>query len=372
MFDFWVVDITRTGIIICAIFYFVTVAVFWKQAVTLRLKPSVYRVPVIFTLIFIFSLISWTNGDWFHYLIIVKRYASFKESGLENFYELIIKLTHSNYFLFRCIVWGLALSFFTLSLREFKVDYFKALFFLFAVFINYFDYSRSSLGMATYFLGLGMLFGEKKIIIRIIGIGIMLCSLYFHRSMMIPLCLTPICFIPIDKKTIFIILVLVALLFGVLKDYFTQLLGDLMSSEDENLAKRAELYGNDERKEIVAGNFMGQLISYWKYSVFYVLYGFVSFAWFKYNLYKYLPIRYRALYGMATGLLITSILLYLFDKGNAAIYYRTLFMIYIPLTLLTVFFFTRRIFKPKIFTFLLLYCGGYVAFEFFSRSISGA
>lgn len=372
MFDFNVTAITQFGIIICAVFYFCVVGFYWKPATTLRIVPNPYRVPILFTLVLIFSIISWYNGDWIHYLIDVKEYRYVRETGLEEFYDWIIVKTNSNYLFFRTIVWGLALAFFTLSLREFKVDPFKSLFFLFAIFINYFDYSRSSLGMATYFLGIGVLFGEEKMVIKLLGVAILLCSYFFHRSMMIPICLTPICFIPFDKKTVVIIIVLVIVLFGTLKGYFNELLEELMKSDDEDIAYRAQIYGEDKREAIVSGSFIGQTVGYWKNSVFYVVYGMITYFWFKYQLYKYLPMRYKALYSVATGLLITAIILYLFDTGHAAIYYRTLYMIYIPLTILSVCFYCRGIFKPNVYKFLFYYCGGYVAFEFIYRSWIGA
>lgn len=257
------------------------------------------------------------------------------------------------------------------SFNLFGAPAYVALFFMFAVFINYFDYSRNALGIAVYFFGLSIFLSYKSWLIRLLGLGILCCASYFHRSTMVLILLTPLCFFPINKKTIIPIVIFLILSFTALKGLFLSFMDNAMSSDDAGIANKTSFYINQERGEMVSGSIIGILTGYWKYSVFYVLFIADTIILFKNTVYRQLPFQIKALYNIMAGLLIMSVMIYCFNIGHLALYYRFLMMLYVPLTVITVYLFTHKLMKKKTYINLLMYSSGYVAFEFLYRSATG-
>lgn len=371
MFDFSITSITQAGIIVCTIFYLAMLAFYWKPATTTDACHNRKDTRVLFLLVLIFAIISWTNGDWMHYRHFIQESIGSSDS-MEDFYNWLKEAVRGNYLLFRTVVWGLALFLLFKAFYLYKVSEYTALFFLFAVFINYFDYSRSALGIAVYFFGLSVFLSDKKMLVRLLGICILCCSTYFHRSTLGLVFLTPLCFFPINKKTVFPILICLIFAFATLKGLFISFMDNAMDSEDVGMASKSSFYLNQERGTIVSGSIIGVLIGYWKYSVFYILFVVDSIIVFKKSVYMQLPFRIKALFNIMAGILIISVMIYYFNVGHLALYYRFLMMMYVPLTVITVYLFTHKLMGKRTYIRLLMYSGGYVAFEFLYRSVIGA
>ena len=145
-----------------------------------------------------------------------------------------------------------------------------------------------------------------------------------------------------------------------------------LSSEDEGLAYRANLYLNLERGQMITGNFIGMVTSSWKYSVFYVLFAYSTNIIYKNNLYDKLPVHIRTIYNFSFALVVFSTMMYMFNIGHLAFYYRYLMMLYAPLTIVVVYLFQNNHITRYQFKNLLLYSAGIVMFTFLYRSAIGA
>jgi len=371
MFDFSTTEITHGGIIFCAMFYFFIV--FKYRSIYTVVRPKSDRKSnLLFILVGIFSVFSWTNGDWFHYQYLIQ-VASYNGeiTGMESFYEKLIKFVNSNFFLFRIVVWGGALFLLILSFRLFKVDAGCAVYLLLAVFINYFDYSRSALGIAVYFAGLSLLLSSNKIMYKAIGISLICAASLFHRSTMVLTYLTLVGFVPIRKNNILPIVLALLISFYAIKSYFMIFMEGLIGSGGD-LAVKASFYMEQERESIVSGTIIGIIIGYWKYFVFYVYFGLITFYLFKQGNYQSTSFAIRATYNVMFGLFVFAILMYFFNIGHMAFYYRFLSMTYVPLIILSVYQFKNNFMPRKIYLALLLFGSGYLSFDFLYRCVIGA
>lgn len=370
MFDFTTTSITQSGIIICTVFYLAMIALYWKPATIAGACHTRKSTRVLFLFVLIFAIMSWTNGDWIHYKEYIQN-SDVSNDSMEDFYNWLKVVVSSNYLLFRIVVWGSALVLLFKAINFYGVSGYPALFFLFAIFINYFDYSRNALGLAVYFFGLSVFLSDKSWFVRLLGIGILCCATYFHRSTLALVLLTPLCIFPINKKTVFPIIICLIVAFAALKGLFLSFMDNAMNSDNTAIANKTSFYLNQERGEMVSGSLIGILTGYWKYSVFYVLFAVDTIILFRNEVYRQLPFRIKALYNIMAGILILSLMIYYFNVGHLALYYRFLMMMYVPLTVITVYLFTRKIITRRTYLRLLMYCGGYVAFEFLYRSAIG-
>ena len=372
MFDFTNTAITRSGIIFSTLFYFTILLLYWKRCTKFTYIFSTKENKNIFFLVLLFSVVSWTNGDWFHYKLIINNPSVINDnaSNMETFYEKLAQFVRHNYLLFRIVVWGSALALLTLSFKNYKIDRACALFLLLAVFINYFDYSRSALGIATYFAGLSILTKEKKLISILIGAGLILLAPSFHRSTTMLVFLTLIILLPVNKKTIPIIAILLVIMFTALKGYFASFMASVIES-DGDLSAKASFYMTQERNAIVSGSIIGLIIGYWKYTVFYVFMICESVYMFKDSNYKVLPFSIKAIYKVCFGTFIFAILMYFFNIGHMAFYYRFLSMTYVPLIIIAVYLFKNRMMPHKVYMGMLWFGSGYLMFDFLYRSAIG-
>lgn len=372
MFDLSVSEITRGGILFSTVFYFAILLLYWKKCTNLHYSCTGNETRRLFFLVLVFSVLSWTNGDWLHYKILVTDASVIdnSNSGMEVFYEKLSQIVKYNYLLFRIIVWGGALCLLTISFRNFGIDCSFALFLLLAVFINYFDYSRSALGIATYFAGLSILTKEKKITSIIIGVVLILLAPCFHRSVTVLVYLTLLIFLPINKRTIPVIVIALVVLYTALKGYFASFMLDLIKSDGE-LSAKAAFYLNQDRNAIVSGTVIGIIVGYWKYLIFY---GYIigeSVYLLKEGNYRNVAFPIKALYKVCFGLFVFAILMYFFNLGHMAFYYRFLMMTYVPLIIIAVYLFKNGMMPQRIFMSLLWFGSGYLMFDFLYRCAIG-
>ena len=376
MLDFNFTSVGRGGIIYCALFYFFMLWRYGKLYLTWdnNHKSSKFNNRCFILLFFAFVITSWTNGDWFHYQSFVKEYSPLEPTGLEDFYNFIIAKTHQNYLIFRCVVWGLATFFLYKFFKVSNVNPYMAMMFLFVIFIDYFDYSRSALGVSCYMLGLSMLVcdDDDKKRRRLLGLILILCSVFFHRSMAVMIFLTPFCLVPINKKTIFFIVVALFLLFSVTQNLFTSLITDLMDSEDEGIAMRAQLYGNADNEALISADstLLGWLVGFWKWSIPYLLFIVVSIFVFKYG--SKIDKPAKMIYRYTFSLIATATLIYFMKFGHAALFYRIYNMSYVAITLLICYLYQKNIMPSRTFRRVLFYSGFYMVFTFLYRCYIGA
>lgn len=373
MFDFTVNSITRSGIIFCTVFYFFMVLKYWKSFFTLNNHEYITKRygSVFILLFFTFVVTSWTNGDWHHYMTYVRSYTGSGSTGLESFYEWVIQITHQNYLLFRIVVWGLATFFLCKSVKNYGVNLYMAILFLFIIYIDYFDYSRAALGISCYMCGFSLLVSDKKSNLKkILSLAIIACSYFFHRSMLVLIALTVFIMVPINKRTIIPIFAVLFFAFAAFKGLMIDVLNDVMNSEDEGMASRAILYGTAERKSLIGNaSFLGTITSTWKWIIILVNFIVVSVTYFKNKSICSRPIT--MLYRLSFVILTLAGMIYITNFGHLALFYRVYGMSYIALTILACYFYQNQIMTKQTFYNLLYFGGGYMAFTWLYRCYIG-
>lgn len=372
MFDFTITSTTRVGMIICTLLYFFIVFNYWKKSTNLCSDANNKLNYGLFFFILIFAIISWYNGDWFHYKLFLDTTAGpGSNSGMEAFYEHLALWVGRNYLLFRIVVWGSALTLLYFSLKNLNVNSNCALLLLLIVFITYFDYSRTALGVGVYFFGLSIVGKRESTFKTILGIAILCCAFFFHRSTILLTALTITCIFPLNKKNIIFIILVTLVSFSLLKGLFVDFMTDIIDAENE-LSGKADFYMSGERSALISGNFNGIVMGLWTNSVFYVFFFVVTICFFKKENFDKIPRNIGMVYNILFGLMLFSTLMYFFRVGHGAFYYRYLSMTYFPIVIITTYLYTEGLMTHKTFKNLCLYGGGNVAVTFLYRCMIGA
>ena len=363
MFDFSITTITPAGNLYCGLLFFSIIFIYWNRCVVggpIKFSHANGAFPL-FCLIALFAITAWYVGDFFGYQRNVQSYYQGIQSfHLEKIYEYIIELTHQNYVLFRVVVWGGALICYTRIVSNYRVNTTMALFVLSILFITPFSYARATLAMAVYFLGVSYLSRWqdcRKIIYVLLGVSLVLGSYLFHKSMLVILLLTILYVVPINKKTVVPIFLIVSI-FGYAIDFmmnsFQQMLLDIGDAQlVEKITDRN--YSLDNRESVSASLF-GWIYIIYEYVSFYLTFILVSIIFFK-N--KTIPPQIAGLYRIAFGIVIMATAILLFSSGSSIFFYRYLFMSFIPLSIITVYLLTNGYMPNKYYKMIIYMGGGY-------------
>ena len=301
-------------------------------------------------LVVLYFITAFADGDFIHYQAMVKSYRGPESTGLESVYEYVIALTNQNYLLFRTIFWGGIVLIFPRLFKNYYLDPNNSLYFLFAVYIGTLSYSRASFGMTFFFLGLSLFYAEEKKLRNIvIGLLLVVSSYFFHRSCVVLIPMAFMGLVPINKKTVPIILGAVLFSFAMLRSFASDIIEMVEASDYEDLSNKVQIYASESSGQFTGGAF-AWFMHIWSYGVFYVLFFVDAY----YILYKnnHVSVIIQRLFNVSFGILLFSVLVFFFNMTNAAIYYRYLFMLMIPTTIITTYLFQKGIMSFKLFRFL--------------------
>lgn len=373
MFDFTITEATKAGNIFCSLLFLVTIGIYWKRCTHYPQPICPSRASLLFFLITLFAVTAWFQGDFFGYMSNVKSYyEGIQVFHLEEVYQYIIDITDQNYILFRIIVWGGALSCFVLAARNYKLDTTLSLFWMFLLFASVYSYARASLAMAVYFFGLSVFSkssSNHKTIKMLLGMAIILTSYVFHKSMAVMILLTFFYFIPINKKTIWpIIIVIIA--FGLFIDqYIDSFMQSLLYAGDDQLAEKVEnaMEYSKERNKIVASLF-GLILMVWGYLPFYLTFIMISIH-FLGNGGKNACPQMVKLFRVTFAIVTLSTAIMVFSTKSLTLFYRYLYMSFIPLSFLFVYMLSNGCFKQSIYKAVLYVCGGYNIYFFLMQML---
>lgn len=287
------------------------------------------------------------DTDYYHYWEFVQRLspAYVTKTGFESFYDWLIISVHKNYFLFRFFVWGSACVLFVLAVKQFKVNVNHALFFIVICNISTFSYARATLGMAVAFYGLALFFHPYRGMMfwRIMGISILLCAPFFHRSIYLLLIVILLAIItPMNKLTTIILL----LCFPVI----TAVVGLFMSKyafyyiQDEILADRLSSYSEAVKP---TSNWKGLIQNVLHYATFYIplLVSMVALEFKKKK--ERCPQGIYVLYKIVFFMIIVASSMYFVITTNHIFFYRYLFMTMIPISIVFTYLVDNGIIKWK-------------------------
>lgn len=204
-----------------------------------------------FLLLTSYAVLDYTGGDFFGYYSLYQNSKMYGSTlHMEPVYGWLIRHT-GNYYQWRFAVWGGATLLWVMTIKRMKqdVDY-AALMFLLLVFYN-FVAGRQTIGFSFIFFGLSVLLcrDKGKIIQLLMGVALILCSLYFHRTMIVYCILLLFAMIPFRKWGIYILLLAFPVLFygfdTFMKD-FVNLIGGLA----EDSSERMQFYLNSDFRAV--------------------------------------------------------------------------------------------------------------------------
>lgn len=186
-----------------------------------------YSLPYICLFALLVTLTYFIDSDYFHYYNFVKKLSQgYDIRSQESVYVFIARTFFYNYFLFRVVVWGCALFVFYKTCRKSGIRGDEGIYALMIMYGNIFAYARASLGMAILFYGYCLLVSRHTVHNRLIALGIMVASIFFHTSMAIAmLCCFAALLFKWKKKTILILLLSLPLVIIGLKTAIVNLLG---------------------------------------------------------------------------------------------------------------------------------------------------
>lgn len=352
MFDFTWTEHTLDDILYCVAVYILFLVLFYKKYLVNALVSPKRTDRLLVLIAFILIITACIDGDWFNYRRMVYDY-EFVEGAHnhgEPIYAYIIKFVNKNYLLFRIFVWGAALWLTSIAFKRYGVNYNMALFFLIAVFLIKFNYSRATLGMACYFAGLSFLLIPQKglnVVGLLLAIILFRGAYEFHHSMLILIVLTSVIFLPADKP---VIIILGFLLLPFFATYLKENATIFDQLENEYLSEKVKFYFARETEQ---SNIFGIIENVINYGVFVVPLILDTVIIVRNR--KKISTPMLRLYRIIFGVTIMSLSFWLMELDSTFFIYRTLFMSFIPITILTVYLYEKHFMSYRQYSLIIFW-----------------
>lgn len=306
----------------------------------------------LFSLLLIIVVSESPNADWYSYQKMIWEY-DLSEGAInygEPIYRYIVQFVNRNYLLFRLVVWGGAFLLARITFRRFGLNVNIASFVLVSVFLIKFNYARASLGMACYFFGLSFLLKPSKkgkfidlliIILSFIG------AYEFHHSMLVLLAFTLLIYLPLDKPV-----VLLGLLLAL------PVMASIISHNFDFVNFFNDEYLSNKVQGVVAftaesANIYGIISAIISYGAFVVPLLVTLIIMFKHQ--KELEISIVRLFRLTVCVDLFALSFLFMGLDSNLLFYRHLFMTFIPLTVLSVYFYEKQLMSRKWFSFIVLW-----------------
>lgn len=290
------------------------------------------RFLLLFCILFL-SIFAFTRGDFFSYADVVYSYEEGQFSTLDDFYLSLIIWVDHNYFLWRLIVWGGALLLFAKVADRLNINKVYALLFLCLFYILLFNYARASLAFCVYVYGLSFILNPviNKYVSYAIGIAIMYSSHYFHSTAYMLLFLTPMIYVPFNKRNIILLLLAIPFISSIIAPYILNSSDIALNMGDEFLSDKISNY--QENTDIQFNSGPSAFILYTlRYSAFYVPCCILSIAAFRHSKKYSLSIYIINLLKMVWAISIFAMCIYIVSDMPVFFYRaQNMIIVFIPL-----------------------------------------
>ncbi len=275
------------------------------------------------------------DADYFHYHKFVYNLSrGYEITTQEPIYVKIAQTVFYNYFLFRIVVWGLAFFIFykTCKLCHIRGD--EGIYALMIMYGNIFCYARASLGMAVLFYGFTKFIECTSVKRKIVGLSIMILSIFFHTSMVIALlCCIIAMTVKWKRKTIVLILLAFPLIVLVLHMSIVKLLGNL--GLDSMIMTKLQYYTDLENG--AERSFIGRIQAFISILAFILPILLIAFRMYfnKRNALEMWRVCKLELYCFQCAflILVISFAFYFIGLGTEVFAYRIRFMAMIPIVI---------------------------------------
>lgn len=333
--------------------FFFFVCAFYKKCVFSPLwqkkKVNFWLVLLAVLLVIVVSI----DTDWFSYQRLVWNY-DFTEGAYnhgEPIYAYIVRLINKNYLLFRIIVWGGALLLSCLTFRRLNLNINVALYFLIAMYLIRFNYARASLAMACYFMGLSFLvkpLGKEKLLNFLLVVLFFYGAYAFHHSTIVLAMLTIVFFLPLEKPYVWLLLLIIIPFMSMLSNVYFSLAD---SMDNDYLLSKYSGYLNEVSSKNNIFGIIGDIISY---AAFLVPLLIIAKSVVKHR--ACLTISIVRFFRITMAIVLFASTFLFMGLESMVLFYRYLFMTMIPLTILSVWLYSRNLMSRKAFSLIVL-CG---------------
>lgn len=354
MIDFSWTECT-TGLSIFFVFlYTLFVVVYYRKNVT---KYSFQKDRgdfwmILFALVLIIIVAASSQSDWFNYQRSVKNYDFTPGTyhHTEPIYGFIIRIVNRNYLLFRIIVWGGAFLLVGLTFKRFEINQNVSIFLLITAYLLTFNYARATLAMACYFYGLSFLIKPTK------GLGVwnlFLMAVFFfgaysfHHSLLALVLLTVLVYLPLNKPYMIVIMLIgLPIIAMIMKDSFA--LVDVF--EEEAMSDKLEMYSNIQKGRMSLFGLFRYTIQYGSFYVPIVLDTIIIIKH-----YRQLDWPIIRLHRVMIATTVFSLAFLFMGFENQIMYYRFLYMTFIPITIISVYLLEHSLLKKRQYTAIVLF-----------------
>ncbi|MBP3228654.1 MAG: EpsG family protein [Bacteroidaceae bacterium] len=295
------------------------------------------------------------DSDWFHYQNTVWDYdftPNARNYG-EPIYGFIIYLVSKNYLGFRLAVWGGALVVATATFKRLGLNPNYCLYLLICAFLLKFNYARASLAMALYFFGFSFLakpwkrHPERSFLLFAFFLYL---SYVFHTSCLILVALTIVILLPINKYTVTLLLLVLPFAGYYINNNIDMFFGQDFLVSDEYMQSKMQGY---YAKQAEGANLYGQIANVIQYGAFYVAAFICIKKYFKHS--KQMPVWVKRLVKLTISILLVSAIFIFVDMSSNVLFYRILFMTFIPLVILSVYLMERGLLTARAYKFILFW-----------------
>lgn len=357
MIDITVSECSKGMYLFCFLYYMVITFCYRKRYNTLTYTANMNINAGFFFMVLIYLLLSFRNGDYWHYREFVVNFDEFWMPS-EPLYDSLATFVGRNYLLFRLVVWGAALCLYLKIVKRFKLNRNTTLYFLFTVYILFFEYARASLAMAVFFLGLSYVLkpSSNAFFSTVFGIAIMVSSYFFHHSMLVLIILSLVCLFPVNKHIYIVAFICLPLLAYFVKYVLESFLGIGLNSM-EVIYNKMEGYSEYEATEL---SILETIRSVWKYSLFYIPLAISSVVVFAKKNQGSLPSFIKRLYSITYAIILFATCFLFMGFDNNIMYYRFLYMSMIPLSILMSYFRGKELIPIRIYKYFILWAIMYV------------
>ena len=297
------------------------------------------------------------DGDFFSLMKVVQYFSIGGYNYGEKIYHILILYVNKNYFLFRLIVWGGALSVYALTAWRFKIPLLYASLYLFLGFAVIFCYARVSLCMALCFFALSFFcipLKKFQYLGYAIGFVIFYFSTFFHSSSYIMIALCAMIVLPVNKKVVILFIIASPIMLKIAQDTFLDIAAMSEGFENEGVAERLQRGVSQTREgSLLNINDPGVFLhTFLLYVSFYVPIFIVSKIFLNGDKAVFPTYVYR-LFKVCFAFILASTILLFFNIGGYNMYFRVLFMTMMPLSLLIVYLYTNKMMTIKQFKYCL-------------------
>lgn len=274
----------------------------------------------------LFFVFGFSEADTYHYYDVYNQMLLYHEPiHVEPFYFWLIEFLPHNYYLWRFVVWGMALFILMFVYKRYglNVNILGVVFTL--ILLQKFVVTRSCLGIALFMLAISLFYvsSKSKLLSHLLGVLCVVASVFLHQSLPLFIGIFLLSFIPFNRLTILLSLILFPIIRELLLPYVLELLSmGVFSSETIDFAAS---YLEDEKSVANTNGLIRQVIELLPFFLMFVLL-VVEYVFRKKYIERSIKILFRYSY-----VLFYVAMLFLGQETSSFISSRTIHMMCFPL-----------------------------------------